>query len=46
MKRIMKQMKDLQEFLETFDFYVGVEEDTSFDIFGRADSKVVVLPIQ
>ena len=36
----------LQDFLETFDFHIVVIGDTSFDILGRIDSNVIVLPIQ
>lgn len=39
-------MNKLQDFLETFDFHIVVIGNTSFDILGRIDKKVVVLPIQ
>ena len=39
-------MNKLQDFLETFDFHIVAIGDTSFDILGRIDKKVVVLPIQ
>ena len=41
-----QKMNKLQDFLETFDFHIVVIGDTSFDILGRIDSKVIVLPIQ
>lgn len=41
-----QQLNELQNFLETFDFHIVVIGDTSFDILGRIDKKVVVLPIQ
>ena len=41
-----QKMNKLQDFLETFDFYIVAIGDTSFDILGRIDKKVVVLPIQ
>lgn len=41
-----QQLNELQNFLETFDFHIIVIGDTSFDILGRIDKKVVVLPIQ
>ena len=41
-----QKMNKLQDFLETFDFHIVVIGDTSFDILGRIDKKVVVLPIQ
>lgn len=41
-----QQLNELQNFLETFDFHIVVIGDTSFDILGRMDKKVVVLPIQ
>ena len=40
-----QQLNELQNFLETFDFHIVVIGDTSFDILGRIDKKVVVLPI-
>lgn len=41
-----QKMNKLQDFLETFDFHIVAIGDTSFDILGRIDKKVVVLPIQ
>lgn len=41
-----QQLNELQNFLETFDFHIVVIGDTSFDILGRIDKKVVILPIQ
>ena len=41
-----QQLNELQNFLETFDFHIVAIGDTSFDILGRIDKKVVVLPIQ
>lgn len=41
-----QQLDELQNFLETFDFHIVVIGNTSFDILGRIDKKVVVLPIQ
>ena len=41
-----QKMNKLQDFLETFDFHIVAIGDTSFDILGRIDSKVIVLPIQ
>ena len=41
-----QKMNKLQDFLETFDFHIVAIDDTSFDILGRIDKKVVVLPIQ
>lgn len=41
-----QQLNELQNFLETFDFHIVVIGNTSFDILGRIDKKVVVLPIQ
>ena len=41
-----RQLNELQNFLETFDFHIVVIGNTSFDILGRIDKKVVVLPIQ
>lgn len=41
-----QKMNKLQDFLETFDFHIVAVGDTSFDILGRIDKKVVVLPIQ
>ena len=41
-----QQLNELQNFLETFDFHIVVIGDTSFDIHGRIDKKVVILPIQ
>lgn len=41
-----QQLNELQNFLETFDFHIVVIGGTSFDILGRIDKKVVVLPIQ
>lgn len=41
-----QQLNELQNFLKTFDFHIIVIGDTSFDILGRIDKKVVVLPIQ
>lgn len=41
-----QQLNELQNFLKTFDFHIVVIGDTSFDILGRIDKKVVVLPIQ
>ena len=40
-----QQLNELQNFLETFDFHIVAIGDTSFDILGRIDKKVVVLPI-
>lgn len=41
-----QQLNELQNFLETFNFHIVVIGNTSFDILGRIDKKVVVLPIQ
>lgn len=41
-----QKLNKLQDFLETFDFHIVAIGDTSFDILGRIDKKVVVLPIQ
>ena len=41
-----QQLNELQNFLEIFDFHIVVIGDTSFDILGRIDKKVVILPIQ
>ena len=41
-----QKMNKLQDFLETFDFHIVAIGETSFDILGRIDKKVVVLPIQ
>ena len=41
-----QQLNELQNFLETFAFHIVAIGDTSFDILGRIDKKVVVLPIQ
>ena len=41
-----QQLNELQNFLETFDFHIVVIGNTSFDILGRIDKKVVILPIQ
>nr|WP_297933203.1 hypothetical protein [uncultured Lachnoclostridium sp.] len=41
-----QQLNELQNFLETFDFHIIAIGDTSFDMLGRIDTKVVVLPIQ
>lgn len=41
-----QKMNKLQDFLETFDFHIVAIGDTSFDILGRIDKKVVILPIQ
>ena len=41
-----QELNELQNYLETFDFHIVAIGDTSFDILGRIDSKVIVLPIQ
>ena len=41
-----QKLNELQNYLETFDFHIVAIGDTSFDILGRIDSNVIVLPIQ
>ncbi len=41
-----QEMNELQKYLETFDFHIVAVGDTSFDILGRVDSEIVILPIQ